>query len=78
MGVRFAFWCISMTYEELVDFIEHRISMSHVYQPVLIRALVSPAFRGHHAQILVLLVVTPDASWAESISVEDLGEESPW
>jgi hypothetical protein len=29
-----------MTYEELVDFIENKMSMSHVYQPLLIRALV--------------------------------------
>jgi ATP adenylyltransferase len=29
-----------MKYEELIDFLEHRMSMSHVYQPVLIRALV--------------------------------------
>jgi ATP adenylyltransferase len=29
-----------MTYEELVDFLEHKISMSHVYQPLLVRALV--------------------------------------
>jgi diadenosine tetraphosphate (Ap4A) HIT family hydrolase len=29
-----------MTYGELVDFIENRMTMSHVYQPVLIRSLV--------------------------------------
>jgi ATP adenylyltransferase len=29
-----------MTYEELVDFLEHKMSMSHVYQPLLVRALV--------------------------------------
>jgi ATP adenylyltransferase len=29
-----------MTYTELVDFLENRMSMSHVYQPLLIRALV--------------------------------------
>jgi diadenosine tetraphosphate (Ap4A) HIT family hydrolase len=29
-----------MTYEELVDFLERRMSMSHVYQPLLVRALV--------------------------------------
>lgn len=29
-----------MTFDELIDFLEHRMSMSHVYQPVLIRALV--------------------------------------
>ena len=29
-----------MTYEELVNFLEHKMSMSHVYQPLLIRALV--------------------------------------
>jgi hypothetical protein len=28
-----------MTYEELADFIENRMTMSHVYQPVLIRSL---------------------------------------
>jgi diadenosine tetraphosphate (Ap4A) HIT family hydrolase len=29
-----------MTYEELVNFLEHKMSMSHVYQPLLVRALV--------------------------------------
>ncbi len=29
-----------MSYEELVDFLEHKMSMSHVYQPLLVRALV--------------------------------------
>lgn len=29
-----------MTYEELVDFLERKMSMSHVYQPLLVRALV--------------------------------------
>jgi ATP adenylyltransferase len=29
-----------MTYEELTDFLEHKMSMSHVYQPLLVRALV--------------------------------------
>jgi ATP adenylyltransferase len=29
-----------MTYEELVDFLEHKMTMSHVYQPLLVRALV--------------------------------------
>jgi hypothetical protein len=28
-----------MTYEQLVDFFEHKMSMSHVYQPLLVRAL---------------------------------------
>jgi ATP adenylyltransferase len=31
-----------MTFEELVDFIEHRMRMSHIYQPLLIRTLVDP------------------------------------
>lgn len=30
----------AMTYEQLIDFLEHRMSMSHVYQPLLVRALV--------------------------------------
>ena len=29
-----------MTHEELVDFLEHKMTMSHVYQPLLVRALV--------------------------------------
>ena len=29
-----------MTYAELVDFLERKMSMSHVYQPLLVRALV--------------------------------------
>lgn len=30
----------NMTYEELVDFLERKMSMSHVYQPLLVRALI--------------------------------------
>jgi hypothetical protein len=29
-----------MTYEELVDFLERKMSMSHAYQPLLVRVLV--------------------------------------
>jgi len=29
-----------MTYEDLVDFIENRMGMSHIYQPLLIKTLV--------------------------------------
>lgn len=29
-----------LTFEELIDFIEHRMRMSHIYQPLLIRTLV--------------------------------------
>jgi ATP adenylyltransferase len=29
-----------MTFEDLLDFLENRMSMSHIYQPLLIRALV--------------------------------------
>ena len=29
-----------MKYKELIDFLEHKMSMSHVYQPLLVRALV--------------------------------------
>ena len=29
-----------MTFDELVDFIENRMAMSHIYQPLLIRTLV--------------------------------------
>lgn len=29
-----------MSYEELADFIANRMSMSHIYQPLLIRTLV--------------------------------------
>lgn len=41
-----------MTYEELVDFLESKMSMSHVYQPLLVRALVDAGgmatIRGQH------------------------------
>ncbi len=30
-----------MTFNELVEFVEHKMAMSHVYQPALIRALIS-------------------------------------
>jgi hypothetical protein len=29
-----------MTFQDLLDFLEHKMSMSHVYQPLLVRALV--------------------------------------
>ncbi len=39
-----------MTFEELVDFIENKMRMSHVYQPLLIKSLVeagSKKINGH-------------------------------
>jgi hypothetical protein len=32
----------AMKYEDLVHFLEHQMSMSHVYQPLLVRAVVDP------------------------------------
>lgn len=29
-----------MTFDQLIDFLENRMSMSHIYQPLLIRSLV--------------------------------------
>ena len=36
-----------LTYDELVRFIEERMSMSHIYQPVVIRALVEAGLVGN-------------------------------
>ena len=32
-----------MTFDELVDFIQNRMRLSHVYQPLLIRTLIDSA-----------------------------------
>jgi hypothetical protein len=29
-----------MTFEKLIDFLENKMSMSHIYQPLLIKSLV--------------------------------------
>lgn len=40
-----------MTYEQLVDFIQNRMTVTHVYQPVLIRSLVYACDRATLRQL---------------------------
>jgi ATP adenylyltransferase len=45
-----------MTHEELAEFIEHKMSMSHVYQPLVLRALVDSDGVATLRQLAVALV----------------------
>jgi hypothetical protein len=56
-----------MKYEELIDFLEHKMSMSHIYQPLLVRALVDA---GGAAALRQLAQVFPSlACGLELVSV---------
>ena len=50
-----------MTYDELVDFIEHRMTMSHVYQPVLIRSLVDAGGKATLRQLAQAFLVQDES-----------------
>ena len=55
-----------MTYEELVDFIENKMSMSHVYQPLLIRSLVDA---GGAAEVRQLAQVFPSQDESQRVKL---------
>jgi diadenosine tetraphosphate (Ap4A) HIT family hydrolase len=50
-----------MTYEELIDFIENRMTMSHVYQPVLIRSLVDAGGKATLRQLAQAFLVQDES-----------------
>jgi diadenosine tetraphosphate (Ap4A) HIT family hydrolase len=50
-----------MTYDELVDFIENRMTMSHVYQPVLIRSLVDAGGKATLRQLAQAFLVQDES-----------------
>lgn len=50
-----------MTYEQLVDFLEHKMSMSHVYQPLLVRALVDAGGAATVRQLAQVFLVQDES-----------------
>jgi hypothetical protein len=50
-----------MTYDELADFIENRMTMSHVYQPVLIRSLVDAGGKATLRQLAQAFLVQDES-----------------
>jgi diadenosine tetraphosphate (Ap4A) HIT family hydrolase len=50
-----------MTYDELVDFIENRMTMSHVYQPVLIRSLVDAGGKATLRQLAQAFLIQDES-----------------
>jgi len=46
-----------MTYKELADFIENRMRMSHIYQPVMIMTLLNKNGRCHQREIAEMLLM---------------------
>ncbi len=50
-----------MTYQELVDFLEHKMSMSHVYQPLLVRALVDAGGAATVRQLAQVFLVQDES-----------------
>ncbi len=53
-----------MEYEELADFIENRMRMSHIYQPVMLKALLENYGQCHESEIAKALLAH-DASQIE-------------
>jgi len=51
----------SMTYQELIDFLENRMRMSHIYQPLLIRSLVESDGTATLRQLAVSFVVQDES-----------------
>lgn len=50
-----------MTYDELLDFIENKMSMSHIYQPLLIRSLVDAGGTATIRQLAQAFVVQDES-----------------
>ena len=58
-----------MTFEELLDFVATRMSMSHVYQPLVIKSLVDAGGAATVRQLAVALVSQDEASLIEAEGV---------
>jgi ATP adenylyltransferase len=55
-----------MTFKELIEFIDNKMSMSHVYQPLAIRALVDADGTATLRQIAVALASQDEAVLSEA------------
>jgi hypothetical protein len=63
--------CATMKYEELIDFLEHKMSMSHVYQPLLVRALVDAGGAATLRQLVQVSLrsrAVDTALWLQSVT----------
>jgi hypothetical protein len=56
----------AVTFDELIDFVQNRMSMSHVYQPLVIRALADADGAATLRQLAVALVTQDEAVLAEA------------
>jgi ATP adenylyltransferase len=63
-----------LTFDELVDFIEHRMRMSHIYQPLLIRTLVDA---GGTATLRQLAMAFLDRDESQVLYYEDRIKKMP-
>ena len=63
-----------MTFDELVDFIEHRMRMSHIYQPLLIRTLVET---GGTATLRQVAMAFLDRDESQIVYYEDRIKKMP-
>jgi len=63
-----------LTFEELVDFIEHRMRMSHIYQPLLIRTLVDA---GGTATLRQVAMAFLDRDESQIVYYEDRIKKMP-
>src|SRR5579862_7305631 len=50
-----------MTYDELIEFLEHQMRMSHIYQPLLIRTLVDAGGAATLRQLAQAFVVQDES-----------------
>ena len=63
-----------MTFEELVEFIERRMRMSHIYQPLLIRALVETGGKATLRQVAMAFL---DRDESQILFYEDRIKKMP-
>ena len=63
-----------LTFEELVDFIERRMRMSHIYQPLLIRTLVET---GGTATLRQVAMASLDRDESQILYYEDRIKKMP-
>jgi len=47
-----------MTYKALVEFLQHRMRMSHIYQPVMLMTLLKNRGRCHETEVAKAITTT--------------------
>jgi hypothetical protein len=65
-----------MKYEQLIDFLEHKMSMSHVYPPLLVRALLDAGGAATLRQLAQVFLSQDESTRSQALAAGGLSRLS--